>query len=37
MFFRDELRHFNIADFLDMGEVLCKSVLEYQLTQEDQS
>lgn len=34
---RDECRHFNIADYMDMGQTLCQSVLEYHLTQENKA
>ncbi|XP_033727289.1 uncharacterized protein LOC117316684 isoform X7 [Pecten maximus] len=32
-----EPRHFNVADFLEMGRVLCQTVLEYHLTQENKA
>jgi len=35
--YRTELRHFNIADFLDMGKVLCETVLDYHITQENKA
>ncbi|KAL3887872.1 hypothetical protein ACJMK2_000261, partial [Sinanodonta woodiana] len=34
---RDNCRHFNIADFMEMGKALCQSVLEYQRVQEDKA
>ncbi|XP_052234973.1 uncharacterized protein LOC127847242 isoform X4 [Dreissena polymorpha] len=33
----DECRHFNIADYMEMGRILCESVLEYQYTQENKA
>jgi len=35
--YREECRHFNISDFMDMGKTLCQSVLEYQDTQENKA
>ncbi|XP_021377478.1 uncharacterized protein LOC110465752 isoform X8 [Mizuhopecten yessoensis] len=34
---KSEPRHFNVADFLEMGRVLCQTVLEYHLTQENKA
>jgi len=34
---RDECRHFNISDFMEMGAILCQSVLEFQNTQENKA
>ncbi|KAK3087050.1 hypothetical protein FSP39_000988 [Pinctada imbricata] len=34
---KKELRHFNINDFMDMGKVLCETVLEYQIAQENKA
>ncbi|KAL5014989.1 hypothetical protein ScPMuIL_009259 [Solemya velum] len=33
----DECRHFNIKDFISMGESLCQAVLEYQSVQESKT
>ncbi|KAK3581760.1 hypothetical protein CHS0354_036079 [Potamilus streckersoni] len=34
---RENCRHFNIGDFMEMGKALCQSVLEYQRVQEDKA
>ncbi|WAR16337.1 CBPC2-like protein [Mya arenaria] len=34
---KDECRHFNISDYMEMGHILCQCVLEYHNTQENKA